>query len=482
MNLIFTCGGTAGHINPAIAVANMMKERHPQCNILFIGAQGHMEEKLVPQAGYEVRCLPGSGLSRKKNLQGMKERHPQCNILFIGAQGHMEEKLVPQAGYEVRCLPGSGLSRKKNLQGVKQNIRAVKCVLDAVKACKAIFRDFQPDVVIGTGGYASFPALYAAQSMGIPTCVHESNAVPGVTTKMAANRASRVLVAFAESVQYYKHPEKVEVVGMPVRREFLYETRQQARQQLREFLYETRQQARQQLDLHGPVVVSAFGSQGAKVMNETIADMLPLEQADGFPFHHIHATGSFGKEWMPKRVEDNGVDWKKVMNETIADMLPLEQADGFPFHHIHATGSFGKEWMPKRVEDNGVDWKNCPQLDIREYIYNMPEVMAAADLVIGRAGSATCNELAAAGIPCVLIPSPNVTNNHQEKNARLLESGGGAVVMLEKDCTPQALYDQIRQLLSDDQRRGQMARNLHAMARLDSTERICDIVESLCKA
>ena len=373
MNLIFTCGGTAGHINPAIAVANMMKERHPQ-----------------------------------------------CNILFIGAQGHMEEKLVPQAGYEVRCLPGSGLSRKKNLQGVKQNIRAVKCVLDAVKACKAIFQKFQPDAVIGTGGYASFPALYAAQSMGIPTCVHESNAVPGVTTKMAANRASRVLVAFAESVQYYKHPEKVEVVGMPVRREFLYETRQQARQQL---------------DLHGPVVVSAFGSQGAK-----------------------------------------------VMNETIADMLPLEQADGFPFHHIHATGSFGKEWMPKRVENNGVDWKNCPQLDIREYIYNMPEVMAAADLVIGRAGSATCNELAAAGIPCVLIPSPNVTNNHQEKNARLLESGGGAVVMLEKDCTPQALYDQIRQLLSDDQRRGQMARNLHAMARLDSTERICDIVESLCKA
>ena len=372
MNLIFTCGGTAGHINPAIAVANMMKERDPN-----------------------------------------------GKILFIGATGHMEEKLVPQAGFEVKCLPGSGLSRKLNLAGIKKNLYAVKCVLDAVKTCKKIFREFQPDAVIGTGGYASFPALYAAQSLGIPTCVHEANAVPGVTTKMAANKARRVLVAFEESVQHYKHPEKVEVVGMPVRQEFLYTTKEAARKEL---------------GLDGQIVVSAFGSQGAK-----------------------------------------------VMNETMADMMPLEQADNFPFHHIHATGSFGKEWMPRRVKDNGVDYENCSCLDIREYIYNMPTVMAAADLIIGRAGSATCNEIAAAGTPCILIPSPNVTNNHQEKNARVLEEGGGAVVVLEKDCTPQGMYDLIRQLLADKDRREEMSRKLHGMARLNSTERICDIVEELAK-
>ena len=125
MNLIFTCGGTAGHINPALAVANMMRERHPDCRILFIGATGHMEEKLVPQAGYELKCLPGSGLSRK---------------------------LSPA--------------------GIKQNFRAVKRVLDAVRECKRIFREFQPDVIIGTGGYASFPALYAGSFMKIPVCVH----------------------------------------------------------------------------------------------------------------------------------------------------------------------------------------------------------------------------------------------------------------------------------------------------------------------
>ena len=372
MNLIFTCGGTAGHINPAIAVANKMRERHPD-----------------------------------------------CKILFIGATGHMEEKLVPQAGFQLKCLPGSGLSRKLNLAGIKQNLHAMHCVQDAVKACKEIYREFQPDVVIGTGGYASFPALHAAQSLGIPTCVHEANAVPGVTTKLAANKADRVLVAFEESVQQYKHPEKVEVVGMPVRDAFIYTTREQARKEL---------------GLDGFVVVSAFGSQGAK-----------------------------------------------VMNETIADMMPLEQRDGFPFRHIHATGSFGKTWMPQRVKDNGVDYENCPAIDIREYIYNMPTVLAAADLIIGRAGSATCNEIAAAGTPCILIPSPNVTNNHQEKNARVLESGGGAVVVLEKDCTPEKIYGIVTELLADADRRKEMSRCLHQMVRLDCTQRICGIVEELAK-
>ena len=373
MNVIFTCGGTAGHINPAIAVANMMKERHPG-----------------------------------------------CNILFIGATGHMEEKLVPQAGYELKCLPGSGLSRKLNPAGIKKNIYAVKCVLDAVKSCKKIYKEFKPDAVIGTGGYASFPALYAAQSMGIPTCVHEANAVPGVTTKLAANKANRVLVAFEESVQYYKHPSKVEVVGMPVRQEFIYTIREEARKEL---------------DLSGHVVVSAFGSLGAK-----------------------------------------------VMNETMADMMPMEKKDNFPFHHIHATGSFGKEWMPKRVKDNGVDYESCPSIDIREYIYNMPTVLAAADLIIGRAGSASCNEIAASGTPCILIPSPNVTNNHQEKNARVLENAGGAIVVLEKDCTPEKIYGLVTELLADENRRKDMGRKLHEMVRLDSTQRICDIVEDMIKA
>ena len=373
MNVIFTCGGTAGHINPALAVANLMRERHPD-----------------------------------------------CNILFIGAQGHMEEKLVPQAGYALRCLPGSGLSRKLNPTGIKQNVHAVKCVLDAVKSCKRIFKEFRPDVIVGTGGYASFPALYAGSSMKIPVCVHESNAVPGVTTKLAAKLADRVLVCFEESKKMYPNPAKVEVVGMPVRREFIYGDREKARQELG--IGEK------------PVVLSAFGSLGAKVMNQTMAELFCLEQQAQFPFRHIHATGSFG--------------W---------------------------------EWMPGLVQEKGVDLSRTKQIEMKEYFYNMPTLMAAADVMISRAGASTCNEIAAAGLPCILIPSPNVTNNHQEKNARVLEARKGAVVLLEKDCTAQALYAQIQSLLADPQRRAEMGRNLHEMVTLDSAERICDIIEQLVK-
>lgn len=368
MNLIFTCGGTAGHINPAIAVASTMRERFPD-----------------------------------------------CKILFIGAAGHMEEKLVPKAGFELKTLPVSGLSRGKNLAAVKKNLLAVKEVLDAVKECKRIFRQFQPDLIFGTGGYASFPALYAGSSLGIPTITHESNAVPGLTNKLANKKANRVLVAFEESIANYPDKSKVEAVGMPIRKEFIFTDKEDARRELG-------------LD-DRPVVVSAFGSLGAKVMNQTVADLLVKERDDGYPFQHIHATGSFG--------------W---------------------------------EWMPDLVAEKGIDLAEAKSVDMREYIYNMPTVMAAADVMISRSGASTCNEIAACGIPCILIPSPNVTNNHQEKNARLLEGKGGAVVILEKECTPEKVYSEITNLLSQPELRKQMGKNLREMVRLDSAERICDII------
>ena len=374
MNVIFTCGGTGGHINPAIAIADVLKERHPD-----------------------------------------------CNILFIGAKGHMEEQLVPRAGYRLETLPGSGLSRKLNLAGIRKNAAAVRSVMTAVKQCKKIIRDFGPDVIIGTGGYASFPALYAGSKLGVPTCVHESNAVPGLTTKMAASRADRVLVCFEESKSHYKNPQRVEVVGMPIRREFWQTPRQQARQELG-------------LDEHTPLVVSTFGSQGAKAMNEMTAQLFALEQEKGFPFRHIHATGSFG--------------WK---------------------------------WMGNSVKEQGVDLEKSPAIEMKEYIYNMPVVLAAADVVLGRSGSGTCNEIAASGTPCVLIPSPNVTNNHQEKNARVLESRGGAVVIPETACNAQVVFDTVMELLKDESRCQQMSATLRSMVVPDSADRICDILENLAK-
>jgi len=275
-------------------------------------------------------------------------------------------------------------------------------------------------VIVGTGGYASFPALMAGVLMKIPTCVHESNAVPGLTTKLVADWVDKVLVCFPESAKYYRHPEKVEVVGMPVRREFI-STRQE--------------DAKKELGLDSrPVIASAFGSQGAEAMNKAVCQLMALEQKAGYPFQHIHAVGGYGWPWFRGYLREKGVD--------------PEQADA---------------------------------LKITEYIYNMPTVMAAADVFISRAGASSCNEIAASGTPCILIPSPNVTNNHQEKNARALEERGAAVVILEKDCSGEVLMQQIQALLGSKQRSADMSKALLSMAVPDSAERLCGIMEDLVK-
>ncbi len=181
-----------------------------------------------------------------------------------------------------------------------------------------------------------------------------------------------------------------------------------------------------------PVVVSAFGSQGAKAMNEVTGKLFRLEQEVGYPFRHIHAVGSYGWGWMPDYVRKQGV----LLEET-------------------------------------------PSITMQEYIYNMPTVMAAADVIISRAGASTCNEICASGTPCILIPSPNVTDNHQEKNARALEAQGAAVVVLEKECTPQRLMQEITALLEDKVRYSAMSKALYSMAVPDSAERLCAVMEQL---
>ncbi len=371
MNVIVTCGGTGGHINPGIAVANIVKERYPDSNILFVGGKGGMEEDLVPNAGYEIKLLPCSSLRRS---------------------------MTPKA--------------------IVHNVRGVWYVLSALMQSKKLIREFKPDVILGTGGYASFPALYMGSRMGVPTCVHEANAVPGLATRLVADHVDQILVTFAESADRYKAKDKVKTVGMPVRREFIYNDRQKARRELG-------------LD-DRPLIVSAFGSLGAREMNKAIADFMKLELDDGIPYQHIHATGSFGWRWMPDLVKEKGID--------------LEKADG---------------------------------LDMREYIYNMPTLMAAADLIISRAGSSSCNEIAASGTPCILIPSPNVTDNHQEKNARILENRGGCVVVLESECTGKKLYEESKKLLGDKTRCEKMRQALLAGAIPDSAEQICDTIVKL---
>ena len=372
MNVIFTCGGTGGHINPAIAVADLLRQRRPETNILFVGAEDGMENKLVPAAGYDLETLKISNFQRKLTPAGIWHN--------LVTAGHIAGSLR--------------------------------------KASKLIDR-FAPDVIIGTGGYASFPTLKMGTRKGIPTAVHESNAVPGLATRLVADNVDRIMVSFPESANRYRHPERVVATGTPVRSEFIYTKRADARAALG-------------LD-ERPLVVSYWGSLGAREMNKIIAKFMALES----------------------------------------------QTDAF--HHIHATGSFGWRWMPDFVREQGVDLEKHPNIRMQEYINNMPTVMAAADLVICRAGASTISEIEAAAVPCIMVPSPNVTDNHQAHNAETLAKRGSALVLPESECSGERLYETVRELLAQPERLTDMRKALQQSAVLDSAERIYQQVLELAK-
>ena len=371
MKILFTCGGTAGHINPAIALARLFQARHQDCQVLFAGADNGMERTLVPHEGYELRTV------------------------------HVNT-----------------IHRAWKWKDIKHNIMTVVTLPQARRQARAILDEFKPDLVVGTGGYASYPVVKEAARRGIHTAVHESNAVPGLTTKLLSKVVDRVMVGFEDSRKHYPHPERVVVTGTPVRRDFFDHTRKEARQALG--LADDR-----------PLVLSYWGSLGADVMNRYMTDFFQAEAAEGFPFHHIHGAGRNYKS-LTAALAERGVD---------------------------LTGG----------------------AEVREYIYDMPLVMAAADLVVCRAGASTISELTAIAKPCVLVPSPNVTNNHQEKNARVLEHHGAAVVLLEPEIDGAALYREVKELLADPEKRSNMSKALTELSVTDAAEEIYQTLMSLMK-
>ena len=369
MKILFTCGGTAGHINPAIALARLFQARHQDCQVLFAGADNGMERTLVPHEGYELRTV------------------------------HVNT-----------------IHRAWRWKDIKPNIMTVVTLPQARRQARTILDEFKPDLVVGTGGYASYPVVKEAARRGIPTAVHESNAVPGLTTKLLSKVVDRVMVGFEDSRKHYPHPERVVVTGTPVRRDFFDHTRKEARQALG--LADDR-----------PLLLSYWGSLGADVMNRYMVDFFQAEAAESFPFHHIHGAGRNYKS-LTAALAERGVD---------------------------LTGG----------------------AEVREYIYDMPLVMAAADLVVCRAGASTISELTAIAKPCVLVPSPNVTNNHQEKNARVLEHHGAAVVLLEPEIDGAALYREVKELLADPEKRSDMSKALTELSVTDAAEEIYQTLMSL---
>lgn len=369
MKILFAGGGTAGHINPALAVA-----------------------------GY------------------IREKAPDTEILFVGNRGGMEEKLVPKAGFDMEFITISGFSRSISFGGLKHNLKTVKRTFSSSKEAKKIITDFEPDICVGTGGYVSGPVLRTAAKMGIPTVIHEQNAYPGVTNKMLAKNARRVMLAVKDADKHFDKKARLVVTGNPVRSEIIKADRTKAREKLG-------------VD-DRPLVLSFGGSLGAKQINENLAALIARSGQDK------------------------------------------------AYQHIHAYGGHGL-WFPDLVKKKGTDINECDNLDIREYIDDMADCMAAADLVISRAGAITLSEIQALGKPAILIPSPNVAENHQYHNAMALVNNGAAEIIEEKDLTEDVLIEKVDSLLKNPARLAAFAANSRKMAIIDANERIYSVIKSV---
>ena len=369
--VLIAAGGTAGHINPALAIAGALKQARPDADIHFAGRREGMEYGLVTKAGYPFH-------------------HIEVN----------------------------GIQRKLSLKNIARNAEALYHLALAGPRAKAILREVKPDLVIGCGGYVSGPVVRAAAKMGIKTAIHEQNAFPGVTNKLLAKDVDVVFAAVEAAVQKLGAPEKTLVVGNPVRPEVFAQDRAAARRAIGAG--------------DRTVILSFGGSLGARRINQVVADLAAWEQKTHQPVLHLHATGQYGVQLFKN----------------------LAQEKGF---------AYGEN------------------LVVKEYIDNMPQLLAAADLVISRAGALTLAELEAAGRAAILIPSPNVAENHQYYNAMELQKAGAAVVIEEKDLTGEALVATVADLLAEPGKLAQMGQNARKLSVDDSLDRIANALLRLVK-
>ena len=362
MKVMIAAGGTGGHVNPALAVAGEIKKRHPEAEICFVGTSDRIEAKIVPQAGYDLKTIEISGFKRS---------------------------FSPDA--------------------IKANIKTVTRLLKSSSAVKKIINEFNPDVVVGFGGYVSGPVVRMANKMGIPTAIHEQNAYPGITNKALAEKVDVVMLTAEEAKKHMTIKNKMVVTGLPVRGELLEADSEVSRAEL-----------------------GFDSSLGARAINEAVTDVV-------------------SKIW-----KDNTCNF------------------------LIATGQYGL-WVPDLMKEKGVDLENAKNIEIREYINDMARCLSACDLVICRAGASSLSEFQALGKASILIPSPNVTENHQFHNAMALVNNNAAVIIEEKDLTGDRLLEEINKLISDKNKLKEIGDNAKKMATLNAKEQIADIVLGLIK-
>ncbi|MEJ8755807.1 undecaprenyldiphospho-muramoylpentapeptide beta-N-acetylglucosaminyltransferase [Pontibacter sp. H259] len=358
--IIISGGGTGGHIYPAVAIANQIKAISPESEILFVGAKGRMEMTRVPEAGYKIVGLWISGLQRRLTLD---------------------------------------------------NLSFPLKVVSSVRASHKIIKDFKPDAVVGVGGYASGPLLYAATAKGIPSLIQEQNSYAGITNKLLAKRVNKVCVAYANMDKFFP-ADKLILTGNPVRQDIL-DISEKRREALLHF----------GLTSEKKTILVIGGSLGARTINKSIA--AGLEQFTAAGYQLIWQTGK-GFYTEARELETN--------------------------------------YTSKGVR-------------VFDFIKHMDLAYAAADVVISRAGALSISELCLAAKPCILVPSPNVAEDHQTKNAMALVQQQAAILVRDAEAAHK-LIPAALQLVQDEKEQKRLAHNIAQMARPNAAS---DIVNELLK-
>ncbi len=365
MRVLMTGGGSGGHINPALAICRIIKEREPDSEIMFVGTPKGMENELVTREGYPIRHVTIRGVTR--------------GSLF-------------------------------------DNLRTARLMVSSKREAKKIIREFCPDVCIGTGGFVSWPLISAAESLGIPTVMHESNCQPGMAVKALSPKLSLLFTNFGETAGMVRCRSVVRS-GNPMRKGITRIGKREA--------------------------MSALG-------------------LEGYGYSVLSCGGSLGAE--------------AISNEMISAMKVFSSKHP-ELHHLHQTGKQKFEEVKNRFSAEGLD--SFSNLEIKDYVYDMPERLCAADVVVSRAGAMTLSELAELGKPAILIPSPNVADNHQYRNAKSFSDMGAAVLVEESELDGEKVAGILSGLVFDEDRKKSMSEAISEFAVKDTDRIIYEGIRSV---
>ncbi|MBR0490842.1 MAG: undecaprenyldiphospho-muramoylpentapeptide beta-N-acetylglucosaminyltransferase [Clostridia bacterium] len=360
MRVIIAAAGTAGHINPGLAIANKIKKEQPNSEIIFIGTSRGLENDLVPRAGYELKTIEAYGLSKKISFDNLK-------------------KLV-------KTFIGMGQAKK-------------------------IVKQFKPDIVIGTGGYICGAVITAASKQGIPTLLHESNAFPGKAVKMLAKRTDTILVSFQDAKDRIPDAKNIVCTGTPVK----IKKQNYGINEKNEIIKENG------LNASKPIVLVYGGSQGAQKINEALTEII-----------------------------------KKKLNKN--------------YQVIWATGPKQYDIIKENLGE--IDIENIENMKVVPYIYDMEKIMNIADLIVARSGAMTITEISNLGKASILVPLPNVSNNHQMYNAKVLEKINAAEIIENDNMNGELLNKTINEIVSDKEKIKLMGASAYSISIKDTQDKI----------